>query len=168
MSRATFLLVGVTAGLGLTSNPASAQVAPGQQMTPQQMQAIINMRALQMRGGGQIRTGYPQDIQFGAPPVDYSQQEQQANPDRKAATQKRIEARKAAEEKKRAARDEAKAKKGKAGANVKDSKDSKDEQANAKDAKKGTSTKSAKTSKKVEPIKSTKGSKKSDDEKTAK
>jgi hypothetical protein len=114
--------------------------------TPQQMQGMINMRALQMRGGGQVRTGYPQDIQFGAPTQqNYSQVEDQANQDRKASTQKRIEARKALEEKKKAARDEAKAKKAKAGGKAKD------ELANAKDAKKGHGAKSVKSTKPLDP-----------------
>ena len=143
-------------GVGSTS---WAQVAPGQSMTPQQMQGIINMRALQMRGGGQVRTGYPQDIQFGAPQQGFSQvEEQQANQDRKAATQKRIDARKAAEEKKKAAREEAKNKKGKAAAKAKN------EQADAKGAKKLPPAKSGKAAKSLDDLKSAKGAQKPVDE----
>ena len=159
----TKALVIAIATLVMLAGTCCAQVAPGNQMTPQQMQAIINMRALQMRGGGQVRTGYRQDIQFGAPQQqNYAQQEEQANQDRKAATQKRIEARKAREEKKKAARDDAKAKKGKAAPK------GKDELANAKDAKKPITSKTSKSAKKADEAKSAKGSKKPADDDAAK
>jgi hypothetical protein len=40
---------------------------PNQNLTPQQMQSLMMMRALQGRGRGQVRTGYPQFIPLGMP-----------------------------------------------------------------------------------------------------
>jgi hypothetical protein len=90
---------------------------PNQNLTPEQMQSIMMMRALQGRGRGQVRTGVPQGDPFaqqqpgfvpfgqGATPVDDS------TATRKSSIEKRVAARKAQEEQKRAARDAAKAKK---------------------------------------------------------
>jgi hypothetical protein len=97
----------------LVPSGVSAQVLPNGTLTPQQQQALY-LRSLQMRGGGQIRTGYPQNIQMGPQAGGFVQSEQPQDTTQKSSTQKRIEARKARDEQKRAARDEAQAKKAKA------------------------------------------------------
>ena len=91
---------------------AWAQAVPNSSITPQQQQALY-LRALQMRGRGQVRTGYPQDIQMGPGASGFVQPEQQPDTTQNSASQKRIEAREARDEQKRAARDEAQAKKAK-------------------------------------------------------
>jgi hypothetical protein len=95
-------------------------IGQNQSLTPQQMQSIMMMRALQGRGRGQVRTGVPQGDPFaqqqpgfdpwqGAAPVDDS-----TDTTRKSSVSKHAEAHKAQEDQKRAARDAAKDKKAKA------------------------------------------------------
>lgn len=98
-------------------NAPTLPVPAGSNLTPQQMQTIMQYRYLQSRGRGQVRTGYPQFVPFGQPgmgmfPADPGMAVQEEDPPttRKSATQKRIEAKKEAEEKKRASRDAQKAK----------------------------------------------------------
>ena len=97
-----------------TNLPGLAQ----QNLSSQQMQSIMMFRALQSRGSGRVRTGYPQFIPLGGPGFfPYAQQavgagdpqQQQVDDERQAKIERRIAARKAAEEKKRAARVAAKA-----------------------------------------------------------
>jgi hypothetical protein len=88
----------------------AAQAVPNGAMTPQQ---ALYLRALQMRGRGQVRTGYPQDIPLGQPGGGFVEPEQPQDTAHKNSSQKRIEARKTRDEQKRAARDEAQAKKAK-------------------------------------------------------
>jgi len=95
-------------------------IMPGvnQKLTPQQLQSIMLLRALQSRGSGRVRTGYPQYIPFGyGSPMQMlpGQQGLGADPaaaqpsdrdaQKEAARQKRIEALKAVAEKKKAARE---------------------------------------------------------------
>jgi hypothetical protein len=113
--RQRVLMGGFLAGGILWIGPATlAQVVPNG-ITPQQQQALY-LRALQMRGRGQVRTGYPQDIPLGDPGAAFAPQAepQQSTATGKSSSQKRIEARKARDEQKRAARDDAQAKKAKA------------------------------------------------------
>jgi hypothetical protein len=104
----------------------NAGMMPGAaQMSPQQLQGMMMMRALQGRGSHQVRTGIPNPIQMGpgpmmgnpfAPAYQGQQQQQQTNGTAKtSSSQKRIEARRLREEQKRSAK-EAAAKKKKAGA----------------------------------------------------
>ena len=94
--------------------PAVNIPQPNSNLTPAQWQSMIQLRALQSRGRGQVRTGIPQDIPLGQPGMQFPQMDAQPEhaPDaaRKSSLDKRIAGRKAAEEKKRAARDAAKAK----------------------------------------------------------
>jgi hypothetical protein len=102
-------------------NPALPQggvTLPGQdQLTPEQALGIMQLRALQSRTRGQVRTGIPQFIPMGPQglmaPGNYSATPT-SNSTRKSSSQKRAEARQARdEEKKNAADDDAKAKKSK-------------------------------------------------------
>jgi hypothetical protein len=101
----------------------NGQLPGAARMSPQQVQNIMMMRALQMRGRHQVRTGIPQDIQMGPqgsmgpmmfPQVDdTSTSRKSSTQTRKSSTEKRAEARALRDEQKRAAREEAKAKKAK-------------------------------------------------------
>jgi hypothetical protein len=98
-------------------NAPTLPVPAGSNLTPQQMQSIMQYRYLQSRGRGQVRTGYPQFVPFGQPGMGMfpdgggmAAPEEEPATTRKSSTQKRIEAKKAAEEKKRATRDAQKAK----------------------------------------------------------
>jgi len=108
-----------TNGAGVTLPLPGTNLPGGQNLTPDQMKAIMAYRYLQSRGGsGQVRRGVPQFIPFGygnAPQGVQAQQAGGADPaasttsDRDAkkqeAKQKRVEALKAAAEKKKAARE---------------------------------------------------------------
>jgi hypothetical protein len=101
----------------------NGQLPGAAQMSPQQLQSIMMMRALQMRGRHQVRTGIPQDIQMGPqgsmgptmfPQVDDTSTSLKSSTEtRKSSNEKRAEARALRDEQKRAAREEAKAKKAK-------------------------------------------------------
>jgi hypothetical protein len=91
----------------------------GSQLSQQQLQNLMLMRAMQMRGRHPVRTGFPQDIPLGNPGSLGGATATPAAADtktasRKSTSQKKSEARAAREEKKRAAKEEAKAKKAKA------------------------------------------------------
>ena len=110
----------------LFNNNLGGQMPAGNQMTQQQLQSMMMMRAMQMGGRHQVRTGFPQMIPLGngtmvggqmmgngmmggqMPYVDDS------STSRKSSSSKRAEARKLRDEEKRAAREEAKLKKPKA------------------------------------------------------
>jgi len=86
--------------------PQAGAGVPQNQLTPEQMQSIMMMRALQNRGGrGQVRTGVPQDIglgpQGGTMPLDGGGYNQSDSSTRKSSSQRRAEARAAREEEKR-------------------------------------------------------------------
>ncbi len=96
---------------------------PMMQMSPQQLQSMMWLRALQGRSYGQVRTGYPQMIPLGQgnmmgpgqmynSPAYYGNQQQPiAGGDAKqTASQKRAEARRLRDEQKRSERESAKAK----------------------------------------------------------
>jgi hypothetical protein len=89
------------------------------QLTPEQFQGMAQLRYLQSRRRGQVRTGVPQSIPFGpdamTPPGDLQADDDGGATSRKSSTQKRIEARKVRDEQKKAARDDATAKKAKNG-----------------------------------------------------
>jgi hypothetical protein len=95
---------------------AFAQLAPGSaQLTPQQVQSIMMMRAL-MPMRHQVHTGIPQDIGLGAPavPALTDQTAEGAPTTHKSSSAKRAESHASRAEQKRAAREEARAKKAKA------------------------------------------------------
>lgn len=102
--------------------PGMNGMMPGAaQMSPQQMQQIMMMRAMQMRGRHRVRTGIPQDIPLGNPGAMTGMPGPAAMPavpettaTRKASSHTKSESRAARDEKKRAAKEEAKAKKAKA------------------------------------------------------
>jgi hypothetical protein len=128
ISQRGFLVL-VVAALTATASFASAQVVnqpsvpnlgnAQAQLTPEQFQNMAQLRYLQSRRRGQVRTGVPQFIPFGPgammPPGNMQMDDQGADSSRKSSTQKRIEARKVRDEQKKAARDEAAAKKAKNG-----------------------------------------------------
>jgi hypothetical protein len=112
---------GATKAKGTVQTPSGFEIPVGnlpggnQNLTPEQIQSIMLYRALQARGGGQVRRGVPQFIPLGVPgmlpyPQANGTADPQADTGRKRSLEKRIEARKAAEEKKRAAREAKKAK----------------------------------------------------------
>jgi hypothetical protein len=97
--------VPATGGVPITIPQVGTSV-PQNQLTPEQMQSIMTMRALQNRGGrGQVRTGVPQDIglgpQGGVMPFDGGGYDQSDTSTRKSSSQRRAEARAAREEQKR-------------------------------------------------------------------
>jgi hypothetical protein len=102
-------------------NPNLGTLPGNAQMSPQQLQSIMMMRALQGRGHRGVQTGIPQNIPMGSFPGmnGPSNMPNQAaattskNSTQKSSSQKRTEARQARDEQRRAARDEAKAKKAK-------------------------------------------------------
>ncbi len=134
-----FLLVGLASVPSLAaaqivsgSNPAvnpsnNSVLLPGlgtsplaqSQLTPEQFQGMAQLRYLQSRRRGQVRTGYPQFIPFGPeammPMAGTPMDNQGADTTRKSSAQKRMEARKVRDEQKKAAREEAAAKKAKNG-----------------------------------------------------
>jgi hypothetical protein len=122
------------------------QTAQNQQLTPEQAIGIMQLRALQGRGRGQVKTGLPQFIPMGPQlmgPGSFNapQQDNQQGAERKSSAERRAEARKAREEKNAQAREEAKAKKaakenkkGAAGKKAKSVKGAKDEGKKARDA----------------------------------
>lgn len=99
--------------------PQGGVTLPGQnQLTPQQALGIAQLRALQSRGRGQVRTGFPQFIPMG-PQNLMAPDQYQADPTstasaRKSSSQKRAEARQARDEQKKNAVGDDKAKKAKA------------------------------------------------------
>ena len=116
------------------------------QLTPEQFQGMAQLRYLQSRRRGQVRTGMPQFVPFGPdammPPGDMQADDQGGDSSSKSSTQKRIEARKVRDEQKKAAREDAAAKKAKNGkpdkkdaAKAKKAKPDKDDAAKAKKAK---------------------------------
>ena len=138
--------------ISLACPAAFAQVlAPGNlpagqaQLTPEQALGIAQMRALQSRRRGQVRTGVPQFIPMGPQgmtgPFDASFGAASMTPEQ-SSSQKRAEARQVRDEKKRAARDNAKT----AGGSKKAKKAKPD--AKAKAADKAKSDKKAKSVKK--------------------
>ena len=114
----------VNSGNASSTNPAlvpdlgNLQLAQAQ-LTPEQIQEMAQLRYLQSRRRGQVRTGIPQFIPFGPgammPPGNMQMDDSGADSSRKSSTQKRIEARKVRDEQKKAAREEAVAKKAKNG-----------------------------------------------------
>ncbi len=118
------------------------QGLPGQNLTPQQLQQMMLMRAMQSRGRHGVQTGIPQSLPFGssgfgAPPVQFPSEDQASTSQRSSSSQKRAEARKVREDQKKTDREQGKAKKGKAVKQV--AKDAKDD-----DAKKVAKKKAAK------------------------
>ncbi|MBI3837018.1 MAG: hypothetical protein HY288_03685 [Planctomycetia bacterium] len=90
----------------------------GGNLTPQQMQSIMMMRALSGRGRHGVQTGFPQIIGmgnsgFGGAPVQL-QSPPQPKSTRKTSAQKRAETRKLRDDQKHAVRQDEKSKKGKA------------------------------------------------------
>jgi hypothetical protein len=114
----------VNSGNASSTNPALVPGLGGSplaqsQLTPEQFQGMAQLRYLQSRRRGQVRTGVPQLVPFGPdammPPGDLPVDDQGGDSSRKSSTQKRIEARKVRDEQKKAARDDAADKKGKNG-----------------------------------------------------
>jgi hypothetical protein len=103
----------------LDPNSGNSPLAAQAQLTPEQFQNMAQLRYLQSRRRGQVRTGVPQFIPFGPgammPPSDMQMDDQGGGSDRKSSTQKRMEARKVRDEQKKAAREDALAKKAKNG-----------------------------------------------------
>ena len=104
----------VIPGMGTSSVPQT-------QLTPDQLQSIMMMRALQNRGRGQVRTGVPQFVPMGPQGMmggfddGSGAYDQSGGSVRKSSTQRRAEARQARDEQKRAtAGGDAKSKKAKA------------------------------------------------------
>ena len=151
ISQRSFLVL-VVAALTATASFASAQVVnpalvpdlgssqlAQAQLTPEQFQNMAQLRYLQSRRRGQVRTGVPQFIPFGPgammPPGNMQMDDQGGDSSRKSSTQKRIEARKVRDEQKKAARDEALAKKAKNGKpDKKDAAKAKKDKPDTKDA----------------------------------
>ena len=94
------------------------QGLPGQNLTPQQLQSMMLMRAMQSRGRRGVQTGIPQSFPFGspgfgAPPVELPSDSQASAGQKTSSSQKRAEARKAREDQKKTDREQGKAKKAK-------------------------------------------------------
>ena len=97
------------------------------QLSPQQLQSMMLMRAMQNGGRHQVRTGIPQNIPLGnigmmggGAPLQMPVDTKPAATAKKSTSKKKLDAQAAREEKKRAAKEAAKAKKEKAAKKSKD------------------------------------------------
>ncbi len=97
------------------------------QLSPQQFQSMMLMRAMQNGGRHQVRTGFPQNIPLGnngmmggGAPQQMPMNAQPATSTKKSSSKKKSDALASREEKKRAAKEAAKAKKEKASKKSKD------------------------------------------------